>query len=249
MPSASKESPWASREPFSHLPQAHGLQSSGSSAQTPLAQPNSHQHDFGQQTHQVHGSDRRHTEEPPAFLQNGHTSPYGQHRKPGSPANTSHQRHVSPRDYGGGAAQQQHAGIPAYRRASHDGTYQAPGLDRLSFGDTVQRVTGTRLEYFGRGQPEGDCCSSFHIPSDMQEGGIRSSDSHAGIFHHVQPLPNGRGEDTCVHPQSTAWFAHPDTVSGGTGLPCCVTGSIIALTILLCCMQIMMKSLERLLAA
>ena len=201
MPLASKESMWAGREPFSHLSQAHGLQSPGKSAQLPPAQPNSHQH-FGQQARQVHRSDRRHTEEPPAFLQNGHTSPYGQHEKPGSPANTSHQRHVSSRDYGGGAAQREHAGIPAYRRASHDGSYQAPGLDRLSFGDTVQRVTGTPHEHIGSGQPKGDCGSSFHIPSDMQEESLRSSNSHAGCPHHVQPLPNGRGKDTCVHPHS-----------------------------------------------
>ena len=145
-----------------------------------------------------------HKEDGPLFPLEGCSSPREQPDQAHRPPGISPHCCVSPmreRSATGGVTVQRLAETAAVRRASHDGTYQAPDKPGLLSGSAAQYAVGRSYDAVdtpvqGRPHerlysPHGGYSSPLDIPPDMQTE--EPSRNHAREPKHLQPLPNGQG--------------------------------------------------------
>ena len=174
----------------------------GSTTQTPVQELGRHQQEYLSGARDLAASSQ-------TFPLNGHGGSQRQPDEAAGPVRSPIGRHMGPvwhTDYAEHSAAQQGSDPHAARRASHDGTYQAQDMSRLSLGDTgLSRIYPEPL---GRIHPEaepratsGGTDSLLHIPSDMQTGS--RAEGRASYPGHEAPLPNGRGKAEDRPPCST----------------------------------------------
>ena len=193
-----REDSLASQGPARDGLQATRCEKVGNATRTPVQEPGRHQQEYPSIARDFAASSQ-------GFLLNGHGGPHSQPDGAAGPVRSPGGRHIGPMrdtDYAEHSAAHQHPDQYAARRASHNGTYQAQDVSRLSLGEPG--LSRTYREPLGRSHPEagpraasGGNDSLLHIPSDMQTGS--RAEGLASYPGHEASLPNGRGESKTGH--------------------------------------------------